>query len=127
MREGAVRAADGPLPMCSVVAREAQVHARRGVSRVRPAGGDDLAAGVEVRAVVAVDVVVTEERVLPATEGVVADGDRDRDVHADHAGLDLQLEAAGGGAAPGGGSGARAGRRGGAEGGGRGGGVGAPA
>ncbi|CAM5252302.1 hypothetical protein SALBM311S_00682 [Streptomyces alboniger] len=70
---GAVRAADGPLPTCSVVAREAQVHARRGVGRVRPAGGDDLAAGVEVRAVVAVDVVVAEERVLPATEGVVAD------------------------------------------------------
>ena len=84
----------------------------RGVGRVGPAGGDDLAAGVEVHAVVAVDVVVAEERVLPAAEGVVADGHRDRDVHADHAGLDLQLEAAGRAAVPGEDRGAVAERRG---------------
>src|SRR5690606_14963815 len=73
---------DGGTDGRSVAAREAQVHAGRGVGRVGPAGGDDLAAGVEVRAVVAVDVVVAEEGVLPAAEGVVADGDRDRHVHA---------------------------------------------
>src|SRR5690606_19861758 len=37
---------------CSVVAGEAQVDAGGDVGGVGPAGGDDLAAGVEVRAVV---------------------------------------------------------------------------
>src|SRR5580765_3159569 len=51
---------------------------------VRPAGGDDLRAGVERDALGAVDVVLPEERVLPAAEGVVGHRHGDRDVHADH-------------------------------------------
>src|SRR5204862_7280548 len=71
---------------------EAQVDLRGG--RVRPARGDDLAAGVEVDPLRAVDVRVAEEGVLPAVERVVRDRHRDRDVDADHPGLRLELELA---------------------------------
>src|SRR5206468_10500836 len=52
---------------------------------VGPAAGDDLAAGVELDRLGPVRVQVAEQRVLPAAEAVVGDGDRDRDVDTDHA------------------------------------------
>ena len=60
---------------------------------VGPAGGDDLAAGVEVHALGAVGVGVAEQRGLPAAERVVGHRHRDRHVDADHPDLDLVLEA----------------------------------
>src|SRR6476469_31517 len=80
----------------SVVLREAEVEPA--VAGVEPAGGDDLAAGVEVEALGAVGVGVAEEAGLPATAAVIADRDRDGHVYADHADLDLVLEPAGGAA-----------------------------
>src|SRR5690348_4300557 len=59
-----------------------------------PAAGDRLAAGVEADALGAVDVVVAEDRILPAAEGVEGHRHRDRHVDADHPDLDLALEAA---------------------------------
>ena len=59
-----------------------------------PAGRDDLGARVEADALGAVDVVVAEQRLLPAAEGVEGHRHRDRDVDADHADLDLALEVA---------------------------------
>ena len=65
---------------------------------VEPAAGDGLLAGEEVEPVDAVGLGVAEERVLPAAEGVVGDGNGDGHVDADHADLHLVLEAAGGAA-----------------------------
>src|SRR2546430_15327901 len=62
---------------------------------VRPAGGDDLAPGVEGDAFGTVDVVLAEQRVLPAAERVVGHRYRDRHVDADHADVDPALEPAG--------------------------------
>ena len=62
------------------VLREAEVDAT--VARVEPALGDRLGAGEEVHALDAVRVAVTEEGGLPAAEGVVGHGDRDRHVDA---------------------------------------------
>src|SRR5690348_1120445 len=96
------RALSGPACGVSVVAvtiasssgpREAEVDLRTG--RVGPARGDHLAAGVELDPLGPVHVGVAEERVLPAAEGVVGDRHRDRHVDADHADLDLELEAPG--------------------------------
>src|ERR1700691_3504778 len=69
------------------VNREAEVDAA--VTRVEPARGDYLAAGVEVDAFGAVHVRVTEQRGLPAAERVISHRHRDRHVHADHADLGL--------------------------------------
>src|SRR3954454_6597175 len=82
-----------PTSMPSPHLREAQVDLGRG--RVRPAGGDDLAAGVELDGFRAVHVQVTEERGLPAAEAVVGDRDRDRHVDADHPADHVVLELAG--------------------------------
>src|SRR5690606_1291210 len=76
-----------------VVLREAEVDAAVGCG-VEPPAGDRLLAGEEVEAVDAVSLGVAEQRCLPTTEGVVGDGNRDRHVDADHADLDLVLEAA---------------------------------
>src|SRR3569833_2384962 len=81
---------------CSAVGGEPQVDAA--VSWIEPAGGDDLAPGVEVHALGAVHMGVAEQRRLPAAEGVIGHRHRDRHVHADHADLDLVLEPARGAA-----------------------------
>ena len=70
----------------------------RGRVLVRPARRDDLGAGVELDALHAVHVQVAEERILPAAERVERHRHRDRHVDADHADLDLVLEAARGAA-----------------------------
>src|SRR6185503_715603 len=62
--------------------REPEVDRARG--RVGPPGGHDLAPCVEVHAFGPVHVGVAEQRALPAAEGVVGDGHRDRHVHAYH-------------------------------------------
>ena len=54
----------------------------------------DLRPRVEAHALGAVDVVVAEQRVLPAAEAVEGHRHRDRDVDADHADLDPALELA---------------------------------
>ena len=77
------------------LSRGREVHVRL-VQRLGPARRDDLAARVEADALGAVDVVVAEQRLLPAAEGVEAHRDRDRHVDADHPDLDLALEGAGG-------------------------------
>src|SRR5688572_13045555 len=76
-----------------LVLREAQVDAA--VARVEPAARDRLLAREEVHALGAVCLRVAEDRVLEATEGVVGDRHGNRHVDADHADLDLVLEAAG--------------------------------
>ncbi|OEI69327.1 hypothetical protein Cus16_1169 [Curtobacterium sp. ER1/6] len=63
---------------------------------VEPPRGDRLLPGEEAHAVRAVRLVVAEQRVPPATERVVRDRHRDRDVDADHADLHVPLEPAGG-------------------------------
>src|SRR5580693_10407561 len=72
-RTGASRAPPagcGRRPLIALaVDREAEVDAA--VARVEPAGSDHLAPGVEVDAFGAVHVRVTEQRGLPAAEGVV--------------------------------------------------------
>src|SRR5262245_33819553 len=68
---------------------------------VGPAGGHDRRTGAEADALGAVHGRVAEEGLAPAAEREVGDGDRDGDVEADHARLDLDLEAAGGAAVPG--------------------------
>src|SRR5829696_6728823 len=60
------------------VLRESQVDPT--MARVEPTTGHDLAPGVEVHALGAVSVSVAEQRVLPATEGVVRHGHWDRHV-----------------------------------------------
>src|SRR4051812_35572912 len=93
-RAGGSHCSTTPTSMPSPHLREAEVDLGRG--RVRPAGGDDLAACVELDAFGAVHVQVAEERGLPAAEAVVGDRDRDRHVHADHAADHVVLEPAGG-------------------------------
>src|SRR5438552_9043959 len=83
----------------SAGAREAEVDLAR--TRVRPAGGDDLAAGVELDPLRPVHVQVAEEGGLPAAEAVVGDRHRDRHVDADHADVDVELELARGSAVAG--------------------------
>ncbi len=78
------------------VAREAQV--QLGLGGLAPTGGDNLGAGVEVHAFRAVDVGVTKQGVLPATEGEGSHGNGNGDVNAHHAGFDVELEGAGGAA-----------------------------
>src|SRR5438552_11125255 len=79
--------------------REAEVDLAR--ARVRPAGSDDLAAGVELDPLRPVHVQVAEERRLPATEAVIGDGHGDRHIDADHAHVDVELELARGSAVAG--------------------------
>src|SRR3954447_26245777 len=91
-----VRAWEAPMtpapmtPMRSATAsdRRREVHVAAvvgGVLRLlRPARGDRLAARVEAHALRPVDVVVAEQRVLPAAEGVERHRHRDRHVDADH-------------------------------------------
>ena len=69
-----------------------------GVGGFGPAGGDHLAAGVEGDAFRAVDVLVAEQRGLPAAEGVVGHRHGQRHVDADHAHGDGALELPGRGA-----------------------------
>src|SRR5207248_2016232 len=76
----------------SAGAREAEVDLAR--AGIRPAGGHDLAARVELDPLRPVHVQVAEERVLPSAETVVGNGHLDRHVHADHAHVDLELELA---------------------------------
>src|SRR5690625_2734901 len=89
---GAGRAADGQTARRaagrSVVGGEAH-RALDALVLGGPAGGDGLLAGVEADALGAVGVVLAEQRVLPAAEGVVAHRRGDRDVDADHADGDL--------------------------------------
>src|ERR671911_2326536 len=75
---------------------EAEVDLAR--RRVGPARGDDLSASVEVDPLRPVDVRVAEETAFPAAERVIRDGNRDRDIDADHPNLDLVLELPGGAA-----------------------------
>src|SRR5829696_809378 len=78
----------------SDILREPQLQATlRTVGGVDPPGGDDLATGEEVDTLGAVGVGVPEQRALPASEGVVGDGHRHRHVDADHAHVDVGLEA----------------------------------
>src|SRR5665213_24044 len=72
----------------------------RGVvlANVLPPTGHGLSAGVELHAIGPVDVQVTEERAVPAAEGVVGDGYRNGDVDANHPCGNFGLEALGGGA-----------------------------
>src|SRR3954452_9031637 len=76
--------------------RRGEVHVPAVVGRVfrrlRPAAGDDLAARVELDPLRPVDVLVAEQRRLPAAERVEGHRDRDRDVDAHHADLDLAPE-----------------------------------
>src|SRR3954454_20569025 len=72
---------------------ESEVDAARG--GVGPAARHDFSAGVEVDALRPVDVAVTEQRLVPAAEGVVGDGNRDRHVDPHHAGLYVELELTG--------------------------------
>ena len=65
------------------------------VPLVGPASGHDLGAGVERHALGAVDVMIAEQRVLPAAEAVEGHRHGDRHVDADHADLDAALELAG--------------------------------
>src|SRR5215216_1489659 len=76
----------------SSCSREAEIDLAR--VRVRPARRDDLGPGVEVDALGPVHVGVAEQARLPAAEAVVADGDRDRHVDADHPDVDVPLELA---------------------------------
>ena len=63
------------------------------VAGVEPAAGDGFAAGEEVHAFGAVGVGIAEQRGFPAAEAVVGHRYRDGHVDADHADLDLVLEA----------------------------------
>src|SRR6188508_3444449 len=70
--------------------REAEVDLARG--RVGPAARDRLRPRVEVDALRAVDVPVTEERALPAAERVVGDRHRDGYVDPHHPDVHVELE-----------------------------------
>src|SRR5690349_22353064 len=70
--------------------REAEVDLAR--AGIRPARRDDLAARIELDPLGAVHVQVAEEARLPATEAVIGDRHRDRDVDPDHPGVHLELE-----------------------------------
>src|SRR5918999_1045549 len=74
--------------------REVHVSAMvRGILRLLgPAAGDRLGAGVEADPLGPVDVVVAEQRVLPAAERVERHRHRDRDVDPDHPDLHPALE-----------------------------------
>src|SRR5580692_8141882 len=60
----------------------------------RPARGHRLGLGVEADRVGAVLIEIAEAGLLPATEGVIGDRHRDRNVDADHADIDLGGEIA---------------------------------
>src|SRR5690606_14818801 len=64
--------------------------------RVGPPGDDHLLPGVEVDPFGAIDGVTSEDRILPAPEGVVRKRYRDGDIDPDHPDLDLAGELAGG-------------------------------
>ena len=81
--------------LASDVLREAEFDAA--VAGVEPAAGDGLRAGEEVHAFGAVGA-VAEQGGFPAAEAVVGHRHRDGQVDADHADLDLVLEAPGGAA-----------------------------
>src|SRR4051812_48463152 len=81
------------LVIGSVVLGKAEVDAA--VARIEPPRGDRLLLGEEPHALGAVGFGVPEQRVLPAAEREGGDRDRYRHVDADHADLDLVLEAAG--------------------------------
>src|SRR5690606_37246565 len=74
-----------------VVLGEAEVDAA--VAGVEPARRDGLLPGVERDTGLSVRLRVAERRILPTAERVVRDRYRDGHVDADHAGLDLVLEA----------------------------------
>src|SRR5688572_33316992 len=76
------------LPACSVLDEVAAGLAAREVAR-----RDGLLARVEIDRVGAVRVEVAEEAVLPAREREEGNRGRHADVHADHPGLDVVLEA----------------------------------
>src|SRR5689334_24516602 len=78
------------LTWCLPRARKAEIDLAR--ARIRPARGHDLRSRVELHALGAVHVQVPEEAVLPATEAVGGDRHGDGHVHADHPGVDLELE-----------------------------------
>src|SRR6476646_3609791 len=78
----------------SARSREAEIDLAR--AWIGPARGDDLGPGVELDTLGAVHVEVAEQAVLPATEAVVGDRHRDRDVDPDHPRVDLELELPGG-------------------------------
>ena len=61
---------------------------------VEPTAGDRLFPGEEIKTLGAICLGVTEEGVLPTTEGVVRNRHWDWHVDADHAHFDLMLEAA---------------------------------
>ena len=72
----------------SGVRREVHADVAHLLATLGPAGRDNLGLRVEAHTLGTVDVSVTQQRLLPATEGVVGDRDRDRHVDADHTGLD---------------------------------------
>src|SRR3954464_4618097 len=84
----------GEVAVSSCARGGRKVHVRAVGRLVGPARGYDLAARVELHALGAVDVVVAEQRVLPAAEAVEAHRHGDRDVDADHADLDAAPELA---------------------------------
>src|SRR6476620_6627903 len=67
-----------------------------GVAGPRPTGRNHLGSGVEADTFGTVNVLVTEERVLPPPEGVERHRDRDGHVDADHPDVHPTLEAPGG-------------------------------
>src|SRR6478609_8783275 len=93
-RPGTDRARPWTRVRSSARSREAEIDLAR--ARIGPARGDDLGPGVELDALGAVHVEVAEQAVLPATEAVVGDRHRDRDVDPDHPRVDLELELPGG-------------------------------
>src|SRR5258706_14050547 len=70
-------------------------HVEAGSRRVLvwPSCRYDLCARIKLYPLYAVHVQVAEERIFPAAEGIKRDRHRDRHVDADHADLDLILEA----------------------------------
>ena len=79
----------------SAVRREAHADVTNLLTTLGPTGRDDLGLRVEAHALGAVNVGVAQQRLLPATEGVVGDRNRDRHIDTDHAGLDIDDEVAG--------------------------------
>src|SRR5688500_14897618 len=74
--------------------KSGHVQSRRGRVLMGPARGDDLGARIELDALDTVHVQIAEEGILPPAKGKKGDRHRDRNVYADHADLDLALEAA---------------------------------
>src|SRR5664279_4069649 len=75
----------------SLCRRKVQLRERL-LADVWPPGSDHLLLGVEPHALGTMHVVVAEERVLPASEGVEGHRDWNRHVDADHAHVDFPLE-----------------------------------